>query len=379
MVNTRETTLDDFAHGEFVHDTIRKLDRDTLKDRERIRELVDEVSAIQDMQGMFSNYDYVRLSDGNMFILHGDKHPFGQLRGRPVYSPDPHGDRTFNGDRYVKQEPRSALSFHADFYEKDPVEYGVYRFPMETVEQHIRPETDSAAAVEELGREKYLAYKAVEDVVEAEGAELAVLGSHLLGTHTTDSDLDLAVMSQENVIEDIYYRLEDVDGIDMEIASVTHPVEKKVSQRGHYSTRTIRKRYDVTKEVTALTYSGTPLDILTTQNPGSWTDYYLPPTDEKPEKTEGLKGTVTDASHGHLVPAVYEVDTGTDIVDLVSFLPIFKDVLDEGDTIKMYGYHYPEQSTIYLGTRQHYVQPTRSRIERAVGANNTTDLTVAER
>lgn len=375
MGELRDTTLDEFSYGTFAYQELRDLDIGTLRDEERVRTLVDTVESVEDKE--FSNHDYVRLSDGNVFILHGDNYPFGQLRGVPVYRPRTGGDRTRDGTDYEKYERGARPQPYAHFYESDPVEPIAYRFPVETVEERISP-VQGEDAVELLSGRKLEAYRIVEDAVEAEGGALALIGSHLLGMEQADSDLDLVVRSEENVVEDVYERLRRHDDIDMELEEVTHEAGMTVVKRSHYSTKRIQKQYDVTKEVTALEYDGLSIDIISAQEHGSWTDFYLPSRDDSARDTDGLEATVVDDSRAHYLPAAYAADTENGVMDLVSFLPVFTNVLSEGDEIEIFGNYYEAHDTIYLGDDRHFVRPVDSFIKKVTGTGNSLDLSVEE-
>ncbi|MDY6777693.1 MAG: nucleotidyltransferase domain-containing protein, partial [Candidatus Nanohaloarchaea archaeon] len=340
------------------------IERSVLQHSEQLDSLVETAPDI-DMSD-YTSYDYVKLSDGTVFILHGDRQPVGWLRGIPVYGPDQHGDRELDGTSYAKYPLGQKAEMDASFYRDSPDEQRSYQFPVTEVEEHFDPQDRTEDALDRLSREKQSVYRQIEAIVEDEGGDLALVGSHLLGLQTDDSDLDCAVISKEPIIDRVYDRLRNRDNVEETIEEAQRRITKTEKKKGAYSTRTIEKTYNIVREVTELTVDGIEADLIPTHEPGTWQGYRLLAGDEELAEQE-VEGTVVDASHAHHDPVQYTIDTGSGTVDIVTFLPIFKDGFEKGDDVTVFGDRTADASTVYLREDDHYMGPASSFIQRLLG------------
>lgn len=410
---------------------LRSLDDGTLKDGDELDALLEASS-----QPIYRSHDYVETVDDIIFVLHGDQKKPDELRGLPIYVQDPEGDRELDGSSYRKipigerfaleqnlvddrdaeqtgQRRVNDSSSNTDIevwshsysssdrrwqhygtpsstikspetmpYEQDPLEEGIYRFPPELVTNHVSPRRATGDAVGRLADVKQQLYREIAAIIEDHGAEPALLGSHLLGTATQESDMDIAVFSDTNDIDQIYTAIVDQTDADLTTTEQHHTVKTDYTKQVRYGTREVTMECDITNHQQQLVFSGIPkqrqttaayglpvaidemdlrIDLLPAQQE-VFTDYALPGSGETPEQVEQAQVTVTDDTRAHCVPAVYEVSSSDGDYDLVSFLPVFKNSLEEGDTIEVTGKLYERHDTMYLADETDYVQPASGRI-----------------
>lgn len=376
---------------------LRSLDGEVLRDSDRLDALLEASS-----RPIYRSHEYVETVDDVIFILHGDQKRPDELRGFPVYVAGTEGDRIFEGTAYRKvpigehvslgevlrdendkDDMYTASSMRADSssntgievwphrydvgspraqsdtmlptrYRPDPVEEGVYRFPPELVRSHIKPRERTDAAVEGLGSDIETIYQEIADVIEQQGAEPALLGSQLLGMETDDSDIDIAVFSDEDVLDAIYEEMEGREEVEMATLEHHHTVSSTYTEQVRYGTREVSMECDISKEGQQLIFDGTTVDLLQVHDE-VFTDYSLPSWSDDWDRIEDVSVTVTDAGQGHYTPAVYEIEVDDEGYDLVSFLPTFTNSLEKGDAVAVTGCLYKDRDTIYLVDEDDYV------------------------
>ncbi|MCJ7428928.1 MAG: hypothetical protein MUP66_00895 [Candidatus Nanohaloarchaeota archaeon QJJ-5] len=340
-----------------TEDWIRSVDIDDLYETDQLAELVETSRHAP----VFRNYDYVRTADDTVFLLHGDRQNNGELRGFPIYVSDEEGDRNIDGKAYRKQPLKDAVETDHAGIEPDPVERGVYRFPVELVQQRWSPYEDRDTVRDRLDDNEYRAYEQVASVLEAHGADHMLIGSQYLGAETADSDVDIVALLDDNrmrAIEDDLFAREDMDVENVSYSHTEAISRRRAGSAPSYKMDVFRNR----REVPRPQIDGISVDLLSMQD-RPLTSFFLPSVYEKGTDVRSLSATVTDAECGHCVPSVYEIDVsgrdkkGRDHVgryDLISFLPTYRDSLEEGDRITVRGRWFEDEDTVYLSDTEQY-------------------------
>ena len=338
-------------------DWISSMDEESLSESDRL----DALMETSRHDPVFRNYDYVRTVDDMVFLLHGDRQDTGELRGFPVYVSDESGVREIDGEPFSKQPLKDSLDEEVDGLRPDPIERGVYRFPVELVEQRWSPYEGRHEAYDGLSDDERHAYDRVASVLEAHGADHMLIGSQYLGADTEESDVDIVALLEDNRMQEIEDDLFANEDMDVERVSYSHTVQhtrRRAGSAPSYKMNVYRNRRDVPRPE----IDGVSVDLLSMQD-RPFTSFFLPSVYENGTDVRSLSATVTDAERGHCVPSVYEIDvSGRDKegrdhdgrYDLISFLPTYRDSLEEGDRITVRGRWFEEEDTIYLSDTERY-------------------------
>lgn len=297
---------------------------------------------------MDTNFAYLRDEDDNFFITLGDNHRDRTVAALPLYAPDPHGDRDYDGTRLSKQPKDGTADLTGGPYEDSPVRFGALEIDRERIEETVLPHEDHEDIYANLDDHAQGIYEEVTDVLDDE--DLMIIGSDTYDVGTGSSDLDLVytgdyeefIDRKEDLLEETSLEEVGQDWLEdrIEDHSDRYDVPEAVADYHH---RSPQQRFMA---------DGLKVGFSPSHEPGSFEDYQRP---EGESEDYSSTATVIDTNHNDSWPRMVEIEDEDDEIDLVTYFWAYGGSFEEGQEVCIEGERF--EDTVYLREPGQFAAP----------------------
>lgn len=304
---------------------------------------------------LYTNFDYVRDTDHNFFIVLGDKHTQETITALPVFAPDPNGGRLYEDMTLAKQPKDGSAALAGEPYQQSTVRFGALEIERDRIAETVSPYRDKDAVIDNMNAEKQAVYRRINEYVDD---ELMVIGSDTFGLATDSSDLDVVWLGDYDRFQDVYrdvlqdqagFREVDDDWLEDRIVGHADRYREPEPVSAYHHTVPQQRFFD---EETGIKVGFSPSQV-----PGTWTDFYRLEQEEAHDVYHGT-GTVVDADRNGCWPRSVALETGEHgEMELVTYFWAYGGSFEEGDEVAVHGDLFQEADTIYLRERGHYAAP----------------------
>ncbi len=297
-------------------------------------------------------FDYFRADDGIIFIGRSDSHPDDYFLGLPVYTPNQNGERSLNGLNYSKTS-RNGESSSNGLYSSHLSDIAV-NVPEKNVVEVRKPSRRTEQMLEEVDDEVENLYREVDDLVDG---SIGVIGSHIYGLNTEESDVDIIVQG-----EDPEYLRTAFDNIS------THPELEPLGEDVLESkSEKYADRFEITEDE-ALHHITNPerrynhskidskISFIPVHEPGENSDYPMPEKSESSRLLE-TEGVVTEDELSFASPRIFSVDTEIGNIDVLTTRWIYAGSYQEGDRVRIEAELFEESEKAVLNKIEHDLSP----------------------
>ncbi|MFB6116187.1 MAG: hypothetical protein ABEK10_01630 [Candidatus Nanosalina sp.] len=297
-------------------------------------------------------FDYFMVDEGTIFISKSDSHPKDYLIGLPVYTPDEDGGRSFNGTSYAKTGRDGLEDF--EWLEESHLSDTAANVPKDRVVEVRKPCEREDQILQRVDEDVRELYREVEQLV---GGPLGVIGSHIYGLDTEESDVDIIVRGDSpeylrNVFEDISSH-PDLEPLDEEILE---------SKSGKYSERFDISRAEALQHLKnpERRYNHTEIDskisFIPVQEPGTNSEYAVPEPGESSVPVE-IEGEVTDDSLSFTSPRIWSLETDLGVMDVLTDRWIYAGSYETGDQVRVDAELFEDSDQLVLNEFDHDISP----------------------
>lgn len=318
---------------------------------------------------MYRDFDYIKTSDGIIFIVHGDNHPAGKVRAVSVYFPQQDGDRTekATGKRYIKRieelGPREFISkLHPEYLpkESDVVQHGLLVNASDVV-RHYKPrdktkECLSNGVLKNTEWESLII--AINKIAKIPIEDIGIYGSILVGISTDFSDVDLVIYGKNNLkkLKDNFDNILENTGINK--ATKEQRVLRIKSWKKYTTVKFDQLLRMEERRWSRINVSGNDLTAIRF----TYRDEEIPPepVTSYPLKEIIASGLVLESQGTHFQPRTAKVKIDNKIINVVSYNWLFYSCVADGDKVEIFGNYRKDGQREYitLDEPNHYMCPT---------------------